>query len=414
MPPRAITLEQPGDIGKLRAAQLRSFNHTPFQSTGYWVQTGDVLVVNYYYTGAAPSHNPEIWIHSIDDDTWNYDTDQKVALGVGSTTITASKTGAVYVSVFNDPTGGEMNVELTSGGRIMPRFVLGQHTAAQWQQMLSTYSTAPYGELVGNRMMLTATLPKVQKFATDPVGLMTKWDQIVTLEDQQYGIAPTNTWPNITDKHRYHFVELPTYTGWMYSWQYRMASAPADAAIGSVLNAATLGSDGWGPWHELGHQHQLGPMTWDGQTEVTVNLSSAYVQRSLGLASRFETGGVWTKTFAYLAQSTRDFTAQSDLFVRATMFWQLDLAFGSDFYARLGTYMRSLPSSQLPTTSDARIQFYILSASKVSGYDLTPFFQQWGVPVAAATTTSINALALKPLTAPIWENRDSNVKYKLY
>ena len=185
------------------------------------------------------------------------------------------------------------------------------------------------------------------------------------------------------------------------------------AALPAVLGATALRNDGWGPWHELGHQHQMGSMTWDGQTEVTVNLSSAYVQRALGRPMRFETAGNYTKALAYLAQSTRDFSTQSDLFVRAIMFWQLDLTFGRDFYALLGRELRDVPSASRPTTSAARVQHFILHASLVSGYDLTPFFVQWGVPVATSTRTTLASRGLRALTVPIWLNRDSAVRYPL-
>lgn len=414
VPPRALILDQPGDISTLRAAQLRSFNHTPFQSTGYWVQPGDVLVVNYVYSGLAPNKQPEIWLHSIDDDTWNYDSDQKIKLNVGSNTIVSNVKGAVYVAAFNAPTGGELKVEILSGGRAMPRFVLGQHTLANWQAMLAAYGDAPYGELVGSRMMLTASMAKVKKHVDDPVALMKLWDEIVRLEDEQYGIKPGNASPHNPTPHRFHFVELAPYTGWLYSWQYRMASASADGALGPVLNSKTLKTDGWGPWHELGHQYQMSTFTWADQTEVTVNLSSAYVNRALGNTSRYEADGVWTKTFAYLKQGTRDFAAQSDLFVRATMFWQLDLAFGSDFYAKLGTNYRNLPVAQRPNGDDAEKQMFIIETSRVAGYNLTPFFAQWGITATAATQTKLSGMALKTLTDPIWLNRDSNVAYKLY
>ncbi|WP_169307204.1 M60 family metallopeptidase [Chitiniphilus eburneus] len=414
VPSRQLTLEQPGDPATLPAAQLRSFDHTPLQSTGYWVQAGDVLVVSYHYTGTAPSRVPEIWLHSIDDNTWAYSTAQKVKLNVGSTTITASKTGAVYVAVFNNPTGGEMKVELVSGGRVMPRFVLGQHNATQWQQMLANYGNAPYAELVGRRMMVTATLAKARKHVDDPVKLMTLWDEVVRLEDEQYGITPDKPWPHNSTPHRFHFVELPGQNIWLYSWQYRMAADSADAAISTVLNSEVLRTGGWGPWHELGHQYQISSFTWDSDTEVTVNLSSAYVQRALGNASRFETDGVWTKAFAWLAQPTRDLAQQDNVFIRASMFWQLDLTFGPDFYAKVGTNYRNMPVAQRPKIDDQKKQTFIVEASRAAGYDLTPFFRQWGMPPSVNTTTTLQGMALKPLTQPIWLNRDTNVAYKLY
>ncbi|WP_273431283.1 M60 family metallopeptidase [Chitinibacter tainanensis] len=412
IPARSLTLEQPGDIGSLRAAQLRSFNHTPFQSTGYWVQPGDVLVVNYVYSGSAPNKQPEIWLHNIDDDTWNYDTAQKIKLNVGSNTIVSKVKAAVYVAAFNTPTNGELKVELVSGGRVMPRFVLGQHNAEQWQQMLLQYGDAPYAELVSRRMMLTASMGKILRHVDDPVALMTLWDEIVRLEDEQYGIKPGQAWPHNPTPHRFHFVELAPYDGWMYSWQYRMATASDDGAIGTVLNSKKLKTDGWGPWHELGHQYQMSTFTWADQTEVTVNLSSAYVQRGLGQLSRYETQGTWTKTFAYLNQATRDFATQSDLFVRATMFWQLDLAFGRDFYAKLGTNYRNMPAAQRPSGDEAEKQTFIIETSRVAGYDLTPFFTQWGIAVSADTQTKLRGMALKTLTDPIWLNRDSKVLYQ--
>lgn len=412
IPPRNLTLEQPGDIGTLRAAQLRSFNHTPFQSTGYWVQAGDVLVVNYSYTGSAPNKQPEIWLHNIDDDTWNYDTAQKVKLSVGSNSIVSKVKGIVYVAAFNTPTNSDLKVELISGGRVMPRFVLGQHTQDDWLKMLSQYGDAPYAELVSKRMMLTASLAKAMRHVDDPVALMTLWDEIVRLEDEQYGIKPGQAWPHNPTPHRFHFVELSPYDGWMYAWQYRMASASDDAAIGSVLNSKKLKTDGWGPWHELGHQYQMSTFTWKDQTEVTVNLSSAYVQRGLGQPSRYETQGTWTKTFAYLNQPTRDFATQSDLFVRATMFWQLDLAFGKDFYAKVGTSYRNMSAAQRPSTDEAETQTFIIEASRAAGYDLTPFFTQWGIAVTNDTQTKLRGMALKTLTDPIWLNRDSKVLYQ--
>lgn len=412
VPSTRVVLEQRGVVDEVRIAQDRSFNHSPFQSTGYWVKAGDALRVAYRYTGAAPSRAPEIWIHGIEDDTWDYRTAQKVVLRAGeTTTITASRQGIVYIATFNAPTGGEMVVDLVSGGRVMPRFIAGEHASAQWREMLSAYSSAPYAEIVGRRMMVTTTYAQARLHVDDANALMTVWDEIVRLEGLQYGIVEGNAFPHAPDPHRYHFVELPPYTGWMYAWQYRMAAATA--ATKSILNSVALRNDGWGPWHELGHHHQPRSITWDDQTEVTVNLSSAYVQRAFGRPSRFENDGYYEAAFAYLNQSTRDFAQQRDPFVRAIMFWQLDLAFGADFYAKLGRNIRNVPTSSRPYSSDERTQFFVLEASRVAGYDLVPFFERWGVPVRAATRTAITGLRLRALTVPIWLNRDTNVRYRL-
>lgn len=146
---------------------------------------------------------------------------------------------------------------------------------------------------------------------------------------------------------------------------------------------------------------------------IPVNLSPAYVLRALGQPSRFETSGDYTDAFAYLNQPSRSFASQSDPFVRAILFWQLDLTFGPDFYAKVGRDLRNVPPESRPSSSDACIQHFIVHASRVAGYDLTPFFVLWGVPVATATRTTLGAMGLRALTVPIWQSRDTNVRYRL-
>ena len=72
------------------------------------------------------------------------------------------------------------------------------------------------------------------------------------------------------------------------------------------------------------------------------------------------------------------------------------------------------PSPQRPNGDDAQKQMFIIETSRVAGYNLTPFFAQWGITATAATQSKLTAMALKTLTDPIWLNRDSNVAYKLY
>jgi len=45
VPSTRVVLEQRGVVDAVRIAQDRSFNHSPFQSTGYWVKAGDALRV---------------------------------------------------------------------------------------------------------------------------------------------------------------------------------------------------------------------------------------------------------------------------------------------------------------------------------------------------------------------------------
>jgi len=67
------------------------------------------------------------------------------------------------------------------------------------------------------------------------------------------------------------------------------------------------------------------------------------------------------------------------------MLWQLDLTFGKDFYARLGKVYLEIPENQQPKGSDAKVQRFILEASRLSGYDLKLFYEKWGLPLTQDT-----------------------------
>lgn len=153
-------------------------------------------------------------------------------------------------------------------------------------------------------------------------------------------------------------------------------------------------------------------MLWNsGLVDVTNNLSSLHVQRTLGNRSRLEKKGTWKDIFKYLAQSGRAFETQ-DAWIKLGMFWQFDLAFGSDFYAKLCTQYRNMDNP--PGTEGEKRQRFILESSRISGFDMTPFFEKWGILVTPETKEEIAGLNLQQLNngclpgedKPIWHKRD--------
>lgn len=409
LPPRAITLEQHGPTATLPRAQRRAFDHTPLQATGYYAYAGDVLTFTYQYSGSAPDRAPKVVVHDITNEQGKYDSETFTSLAVGTTTITAERDGIIYYSVDNTPTNGLLQVSLASGGYPMPRFVYQQHNQADWLAMLSDYAHAPWVELISETALVNATMASAQAHVDDPHRLMGYYDWIIPAAHDQYGIKAGNAYPHAPTSHRYHFVELSPDTGYyMFSWYYRMTASPK--AIPAYLNSIKISTDGWGMWHELGHQLQIRDFTWSGQTEVTVNLTSAYIQRLLGLPSRFETAGDYDTVFNYFNQTQKEFDSLG-LFARAIMFWQLQLTFGDEFYRRVGKNYRD--SQERPSTSEEKIQRFILETSRVAGYDLSPFFTMWGLAPSAATTSALASMNLTLLTDPIWQNRDTDVRYPL-
>ena len=419
-PPRSFTLIQRKLPNKPFTIEKRWFNEfslTPMRSTGYWVNAGDALTVDFHYTGSTPSPMPSVWIHSLDDDTWDYETDQKVRLRVGSNAIVARKKGAIYIAVENAPTSGLMNIDIVSGGHPMPRFVLGEHASADWSRMLQAYGNTPYAELISQRAMITSTLAHARQYVDDPIDMLETWDRIINFAEAQFGLSLSATEPNDSPQLPYHFVECVGCSGYMYAWQYRTAFV--NDQIRKVVNRRMLEQEGWGPWHELGHFIQHDDLTMDGRdpgddVETVVNLTSLWIQTHLfDQKSELEVDREWPKIQAYLKQGSRNWDRQADVWIRLGMFWQLRLAFGPTFYPRYARESRALQGYPGGAKAEKQARV-VIETCRVAGRNLIPFYEKWGVPITAATRRTVEDLHLPTLDKPIWENTDMSAPYTYY
>lgn len=93
---------------------------------------------------------------------------------------------------------------------------------------------------------------------------------------------------------------------------------------------------------------------------------------------------------------------------KVSMFWQLNMAFGNNFYTIVNQKYRKIINGQDPDTDprfdddDKKVQGFIKLTSQVTGYNLAPFFTKWGLWVTDDTLNVIKDL--KPLTKEIWNN----------
>ncbi|KAA0757596.1 S-layer protein, partial [Bacillus sp. BF2-3] len=175
-----------------------------------------------------------------------------------------------------------------------------------------------------------------------------------------------------------------------------------------VLDINKFVTDGWGPWHEAGHLRQQSPWKFYNMTEVQNNIYSLSVEKAFNQSSNLEKSGVYPKAFQYLEQTNKNYDEISDVFVKLVMLWQLQLAYGEDFYPKLHQLYRDMPSSELPQTDENKKQLFMISASKVAKQNLIPFFEKWGLRPNNDTIQKVAALGYPILTAEIWKGTDSN------
>ncbi|PFR44601.1 putative mucin/carbohydrate-binding domain-containing protein, partial [Bacillus thuringiensis] len=287
-----------------------------------------------------------------------------------------------------------------------PFFELGKHTKQDLINMLDQYPNAHAVELKGERVLITATPARVKKYLlgsnTDPVQLLKKMDEATRIQDKVAGLSEEQV-----DKHYVHYVEenhSPDY--YMYATSYR--TAYVGDAIQYVLDINKFITDGWGPWHEAGHLRQQSPWKFYNMTEVQNNIYSLSVEKAFNQPSNLEKSGIYPKAFQYLEQVNKNYDEISDVFVKLVMLWQLQLAYGEDFYPKLHQLYRDMPSSELPQTDENKKQLFMISASKVAKQNLIPFFEKWGLRPNNDTIQKVAALGYPVLTAEIWKGTDSN------
>ncbi|QWG81609.1 discoidin domain-containing protein (plasmid) [Bacillus mycoides] len=336
---------------------------------------------------------------------------KEVNLSPGSNTISSPNGG--LLGFDNSQDTGTVKVKVTQGGSPVPFFELGKHTKEDWIAMMNKYPDAHAVQLKSEKAVLTVTQDSAKKYIVDqdPVPLLKKYDEMIRAQDKISGLSEKDPNPlHRSTRRMWAFVENPNKPDWgMYASLDGAVFTTAGNAIESALDVNKFG---WGQMHEAGHARQQSPWTWSdfrGMGEVTVNLYSLAAQKQLfpNQPTRLEKSGDYDKAFSYLKQTDKDYKNIDDLFVKLVMIWQLNLAYGEDFYPNLHKLYRELPEDQLPKTDEDKIQVFIYNTSKVAKQNLLPFFDQWGLKASQETRQKVEALHNPTLIAPIWEATDA-------
>ncbi|PED89183.1 hypothetical protein COL64_29455 [Bacillus toyonensis] len=398
---RTFTVPGKGDVEVLKQQERKSMAFSPYEPTGLYAKPNEQITIN-----VEGNQDIQVYIGTYSyDASWREDSKIKsFTLKPGINTIQSPNGGMIYF--YNKQQGGTIRTTITTGGTTTPFFELGKHTKQDLINMLDQYPNAHAVELKGERVLITASPARVKKYLlgsnTDPVQLLKKMDEATRIQDKVAGLSEEQV-----DKHYVHYVEenhSPDY--YMYATSYR--TAYVGDAIQYVLDINKFITDGWGPWHEAGHLRQQSPWKFYNMTEVQNNIYSLSVEKAFNQPSNLEKSGIYPKAFQYLEQVNKNYDEISDVFVKLVMLWQLQLAYGEDFYPKLHQLYRDMPSNELPQTDENKKQLFMISASKVAKQNLIPFFEKWGLRPNNDTIQKVAALGYPILTAEIWKGTDSN------
>ena len=393
---RVYQLLPKGDVEGMRELHQRRMSFSPYEPTGIYVKPGEEVVIQVEGTQQIKAYIG----------TYSYEKEEpkQFNLHPGENKISSSNGGLLYF--YNYHNTGEVVAKVKKGGTPNPLFILGKHTTKDWKRMLAE-NPDPYAiEMKGENSLLTMHPETVAEHLKqeDPAELLKKHDEIINIEHKISGLSKDGAGVVNQGKHSIHFVEDWYTDDYMYATYYRTAYSKGN--LESVLNLEELTNDGWGPWHEVGHQHQQDTWLWDGLGEVTVNIYSLAVQTTFGHKTRLEQEGRYEAAFAYLGKP--DAQEKMNEFEKLVMFWQLHLAYGDQFYPNLHQMYRLLHDTELPKSDEEKKQMFIYMTSKVAGQNLIPFFDKWGLSANDATREKIEKLNLPKLEKEIWLSTDSN------
>lgn len=386
-----------------------------WESTGLYAAPGETITLNVASSAADPSLVVRIGAHTdtlyIKDVSRAPRVSLTQALKSGSNQISSPFGGLIYLV---PQTEGSLTTNVSISGAVRaPSFRAGRDTDATWVSTIRNYG-APWGEMEGYRAVMT--LPaSVLRTTSQPTKNVQKWDAMVALYDKFSGKAATYPAPHRSNPWAWRYVpDIQISAGYMHSGYPIMTFL--DVPPNWVKDASALPYlGGWGEWHELGHNNQLGEITWSGNGEVTVNLHSLNVQTNNGTPERLVTDKVYNKAWTYLAKSSRDYVAESDVFTKLVFFWQFQLAYKNKaFWPNVSRAYREIAAGTmadsrlkgLPTSTDAdKMNTFAIVASVRAGNNLVPHFDAWGVPLTDQTRSTIAGFNLPAPTAAPWKMR---------
>ncbi|MBP1962263.1 M60 family metallopeptidase [Paenibacillus aceris] len=379
---------------------------------GHWVSTGTYAPAGGEITVEVPADEPDLVVQigaHTDDLTsdWakitKWDRLPVVALkkklNPGLNRISSPYGGLVYIIPSKSKPGRTVNVNI--GGVIQaPYFVLGQTSEQEWKDTIRN-NPAPWAELQSNHIALTVPSEDIHSL-DNPQQLMAKWDEIYGLYENMAGLAPDKPLPNKSlDNWPFRYVADKQITnGWMHAG-YPIMLYQGDTSK-MLVNLDDIQHNGWGFWHELGHNFQMYAWTWGSNIEVTNNLHSLHVQEYYGNELRLKDVFPQAAQFVANTDSSKDFENIDDVFMRLVMFAQLKYAYGWDFYAKLHTAYREMNETSLPANLQQQKDQFVLTASRMAGENLLEFFDRWGFKYSSNARDAVAALGLPKPTNPIW------------
>lgn len=284
-----------------------------------------------------------------------------------------------------------------------PRFVAGQTSEAEW--LLRRAAPGPWAEFESELAVAHVPSAQIRTLSyQDAAALAQHYTAIGQLHNQLAGLSADAAVPHQTSQgQQRHVMDRQISVGYGHNGFPLMYFD--DWAIGRPADLVYR-SGGWGVYHELGHNYQMGSWSYVYGTEVTVNLFSLFAQEQLFGNSRLVDENTYADALARLDDpSITDKWGTADPFEQLVFLDQIRLAFPAlnwELWTQLMRRYRELSSTEYAALNNdqAKRDKFLVLLCEITQTNLTPHFEAWTVAITQAAKDSCAGYA--PLTQPIW------------
>ena len=394
--PAAMVFPGPveGHVARVRRRITIDTSVPRWHSTGLYAAPGEVVRVSFPEKATGKklwvrigAHNDRLW----GKDRWNRcpEVCSRFPITDRETTVANAFGGLVYVEVPRNCNLERIEVEI-DGAIESPYFVLDETDIESWRSEIRKRET-PWAELAGKKIILTVPSSVVRKL-DDPVELMRFWDRVAD------ACAELACRPLERECPERYVVDVQISAGYMHSGYPIMTHNDVAATMVNLAKLMNQGHGGvWGFYHELGHNHQSRDWTFDGTSEVTVNLFTLYVLDRVCGRPPHEARDVLGSKRKAMLQKYREAGSsfdqwKRDPFLALIMYVQLQEAFGWEAFQKVFAEYRNLSDETRPKSDAEKRDQWLVRFSRTVGHNLGPFFEAWGVPTSAEARGSIEGL----------------------
>lgn len=361
-------------------------------STGLYAAAGETISVTVPAAIAAQGYAVRIGCHSdtlYHLDEWKRapDITKSVTLATPETKTASAFGGLIYIVVPGRADEAAPFTATIKGGIPSPLFVLGQHTDAQWTSEIKK-QPGPWAELACDKLIVTCPT-EVARAINNPTELMEFWKKVVEAQDDLSNQAAERKRPERI------VADIQISAGYMHSGYPIMI--PTSAAP-EMVTFGRIKFPGWGFYHEIGHNHQRSTFTFDGTGEVTNNVIGMYCYEAVLKKDKIvgHDGASLEgqkKHIEEIKKAKDKFVAwKASPFLALTTYIQLVDGFGWEAWRK---YLHSFDDDSYgpapKDSDDARDQF-LVRYSKITGKNLAPFLEFWGLPFSSAAKAEVSKL----------------------